>query len=73
MQQPEAAENDDVAINQVALQRAQQQRVAQSLLKNFLPQAPDEAEGEDADGHSLQEDIGVDNYQERFVQFASTC
>lgn len=63
MQKPVAADNDDVAINEVALQQAGQQSVAQSLLDKFLTGA-DEDNGNDADVHSGPEAHGIETYDE---------
>ena len=64
MQKPGAADNDDVAINEVALQQAGQRSVAQSLLDKFLTGAADEDNGKDADIHSVPEAHGIETYDE---------
>ena len=72
MPQPQAADNDDVAINEVALHRAGVQSVARALLKDFLPGASDEVDGEDADAHSLAEANLVKTYDERSVMHSAS-
>ena len=66
MQQPVAADNNDVAINAVALQQAGQQSVAQSILNNFLAGGADEDDGKDADANSLAEADVVETHDERY-------
>lgn len=55
MPQPTAAYNDDVAVNEVALQAAGAQTAARSLLHSFLGAAGKQSVQEDADPYSPDE------------------
>ena len=56
MQEPTAADKNDVTINALALHHAAAKKSAQSVLKNFLPDTGDDKDAGATDSYGLEDD-----------------